>query len=84
VWLALPHAPQDDLTVAQIMAGVGQARRAAALVAAGLRTGTREREGLLAAMRELGPFDEHGDPVDPPVWLWRVGQDWALVPDRAL
>jgi hypothetical protein len=31
-----------------------------------------------------GPFDAHGDPVDPPVWLWRADEDWALAPDRAL
>jgi len=31
-----------------------------------------------------GPFDNHGDPIDPPVWLWRACADWALTPDRPL
>jgi hypothetical protein len=35
-------------------------------------------------MRALGRFDEHGDPIDPPVWLWRAGPGWALAPERAL
>jgi hypothetical protein len=39
---------------------------------------------VLAAMRAAGPFDEHGDLVDPPVWLWRAGADWALAADRPL
>ncbi len=36
------------------------------------------------AVRSLGPFDEHGDPVDPPVWLWRARADWTLRPERML
>jgi hypothetical protein len=39
---------------------------------------------MLAAMRAAGPFDEHGDPIDPPVWLWRADAEWRLTPDRAL
>jgi hypothetical protein len=35
-------------------------------------------------MRAAGPFDEHGDPVAAPVWLWRASDDWTLEPDRAL
>jgi hypothetical protein len=39
---------------------------------------------VLAAVRSLGPFDAHGDPVAPPVWLWRPGTDWTLRPERVL
>jgi hypothetical protein len=35
-------------------------------------------------LRAAGPFDEHGDPVDPPVWLWRPDREWVLRADRAL
>ncbi|MCW2991739.1 MAG: hypothetical protein JWM73_2333, partial [Solirubrobacterales bacterium] len=52
VLLALPFAPGEDF------AGVAAARRAAQLVA---QTG-----GDLDALRAAGPFDAHGDPVDPP------------------
>ena len=54
------------------------------LVAESLRGGAHDRASLLAALRERGPFDEHGDPVDPPVWLWRAAEDWTLEPERAL
>lgn len=60
------------------------ARRAAELLVGALRTGARSRRGLLDALRALGPFDTHGDPVDPPVWLWRADPQWRLTPDRAL
>ena len=46
--------------------------------------GARDRAALLAALRIAGPFDEHGDPVDPPVWLYRATADWTLEPDRPL
>jgi hypothetical protein len=76
--LALPFAPGED------HAGATAAGRAAALVAAALRDGSADRASVLAALRELGPFDEHGDPVDPPVWLWRAAEAWTLEPERAL
>jgi hypothetical protein len=47
---------------------------------AGLRSGAGDRASLLAALRALGPFDDHGDPIDPAVCLWR--EDWSLTPDR--
>jgi hypothetical protein len=53
-------------------------------VAEALRGGAGDRASLLTALRALGPFDEHGDPVDPPVWLWRAAADWTLEPERAL
>jgi hypothetical protein len=74
--LALPFAPGEGLTSA--------ARRAAELVVAAVRGGAADRASLLAALRELGPFDEHGDPIRPPVWLYRAAPDWSLEPDRAL
>jgi hypothetical protein len=46
--------------------------------------GARDRAALLSALRIAGPFDEHGDPVDPPVWLYRAAEDWSLTPDRPL
>jgi hypothetical protein len=59
-------------------------RRAAGLVAEAIRGGARDRAGLLRALRALGGFDAHGDPLDPPVWLWRADADWRLTPDRPL
>jgi hypothetical protein len=59
-------------------------RRAAELVVEAVRAGASDRRGVLDALRALGPFDAHGDPVDPPVWLWRADAQWQLVPDRAL
>jgi hypothetical protein len=59
-------------------------RRAAELVAEATRTGARGRRGLLDALRGVGRFDAQGDPVDPPVWLWRADADWRLTPDRAI
>lgn len=61
VLVALPFGPGDDPE------GVSAARRAAELVVAASSAGA----GVLAALRASGPFDAHGDPVDPPVWLWR-------------
>jgi hypothetical protein len=84
VLLALPAAPGDALAVPDLMAGVGGARRAAQLVVAGLRAGAGDRVSLLAVLRALGPFDDHGDPIDPPVWLWRPDAAWALTADRPL
>ena len=76
--LALPFAPGED------MAGTTAAARAASLVAAAIRGGATGRAAILSAIRTAGPFDEHGDPVDPPVWLYRASADWSLEPDRPL
>jgi hypothetical protein len=84
VRLALPVAPAPGIVVGDVLFFVEPTRRAAQLVVAALHQGTADRAALLAEMRRLGPFDEHGDPVDPPVWLWRAGADWSLVPDRAI
>ena len=84
VRLALPIAPADGLSQRDVMAGVGQARRAAELILAAVRAGAHDRETLLAALRTLGPFDDHGDAIDPPVWLWRACADWRLTPERSL
>ena len=82
--LALPIAPVDTLTQADLMAYVGQAQRAAELIVAALSAGAHDRTSLLAEMRTLGRFDEHGDPIDPPVWLWHADADWTLTADRPL
>jgi hypothetical protein len=54
------------------------------LVVAAWRGGAHDRAAMLAALRAAGPFDEHGDPADPPVWLYGAGADWSLRPDRPL
>jgi hypothetical protein len=77
-WLALPFAPEDD------MRGTTAAARAATLISEAVAGGARDRAALLSALRIAGPFDEHGDPVDPPVWLYRAASDWSLTPDRPL
>ena len=84
VRLALPFAPADATAPRDLLAGVAHARRAAGLVVAALREGACDRAAVLATLRALGPFDAHGDPVEPPVWLWCAGDDWTLAPDRAL
>jgi hypothetical protein len=84
VRLALPAAPGPGVVVGDVLFFVQPTRRAAELVVAALQAGAADRAAVLAEMRRLGPFDDHGDPVDPPVWLWRVGDDWSLVADRAI
>jgi hypothetical protein len=78
VSLAMPYAEGEDFL------GVSRARSAAELVAAALRSGAADRAAVLAALRELGPFDERGDPADPPVWLWRADDAWRLSAERAI
>ena len=84
VRVALPVAPAPDVVVSDVLFFVEPARRAARLVVDALRSGAADRAAVLRELRRLGPFDDHGDPVDPPVWLWRAGEDWALAPDRAI
>jgi hypothetical protein len=84
VLLALPYAPLEDMSPDDLFAGVGQARRAGALIVQALNDGAHDRASLLAGLRRLGEFDEHGDPVRPPVWLWCVTAGWELVPHRPL
>ena len=76
--VVLPFAPGQDVV------GADATGRAAQLVVDALGAGAGDRASVLAAIRANGPFDEHGDPVDPPVWLYRAGEDWMLEPDRAL
>ena len=84
VRLALPVAPADDVVVGDVLFFVEPTRRAAELVVGALRSGAAERAAVLRELRRVGPFDEHGDPIDPPVWLWRAGEDWSLAPDHAI
>ena len=74
----MPFTPEQD------MGGTTAAARAATLISDAVAAGARDRTALLSAIRIAGPFDEHGDPVDPPVWLYRAGADWSLQPDRPL
>jgi hypothetical protein len=61
-----------------------EAARAAQLVVDALAGGASTRADVIAACRAAGPFDEHGDPVDPAVWLWRASDDWSLRPEQPL
>ena len=76
VWVVLPFAEDPTHGI--------EAARAAQLVVDALAVGARTRAEVLEACRAAGPFDEHGDPIDPPVWLWRADPDWGLRPDRPL
>jgi hypothetical protein len=76
VSLALPFAPLDDARFDHMVYGAERARRGAELVI--------ETRGDLRALRAAGGFDEHGDLLDPPVWLWRAGRAWTLRPERPL
>src|SRR3954449_730560 len=84
VRLALPAAPAPGVVEGDVAFFAEPTRRAAELVVAALRSGAADRAAVLAEMRRLGPFDGHGDPLDPPVWLWRAGGDWSLEPDRVI
>jgi hypothetical protein len=84
VHVALPYAPIEGVEDDAVLAGAGNAIRAAQLVTAALSAGAVDRTGLLAALRALGPFDAHGDLVDAPVWLWRADDAWNLAPERPL
>lgn len=84
VRLALPFAPVEGVDPERQFDGTHSARCAAELVAAALAAGASHRSALLEALRERRGFDERGDPLDPPVWLWRAGSDWAAEPDRPL
>lgn len=82
---ALPTGPAEGLSDADALVGLGHARRAASLVREALHTGAAaDRASMLEALRAAGPFDAHGDPVDPAVWLWRADAAWALTPERAI
>ena len=84
VFVAMPYAPVDGLAHEDVLAGVGSARRAAELVATAIRAGATNRTMVFVSVDEHGGFDDHGDPVDPEVSLWRAGPDWVLEPHRPL
>jgi len=79
--VAMPFAPVDGTPFDHFVYGAERTRRAAQMIA---DAGARDRASLLRALRAAGPFDEHGDPVDPPVWLWRPDGEGGLRPDRPL
>jgi hypothetical protein len=82
VRLALPFAPLDGAPFDHLVFGAEQARRSARLVTDALGSGARDRGEVLAALRAGRGFDEHGDPIGPPVWLWRAEAGWTLRADR--
>jgi hypothetical protein len=84
VGVALPFAPVEGVAHHDQFRGAHHTRVAADLVVAAVRGGATGRAAVLAALRDLGPFDAHGDPVDPPVWLWRADRDWRLAPEEPL
>jgi len=84
VSLALPFAPSGRFAPAELFAGMERAQHAANLIVEGMRRGASDHTSLLIALRDLGRFDDHGDPIDPPVWLWHAQDGWALEPDRAI
>jgi hypothetical protein len=84
VRLALPYAPVDGVPAKELLAGVQQARYAGELVTRALAQGAADRQSMLATIRRLGGFDTHGDPPEPPVWLWRADPAWNLQPDRPI
>jgi hypothetical protein len=84
VFVALPFAPSRHTSPAALFSGVEQARRAAKLVVEVVAAGASDRLSVLTGLRSLGAFDEHGDPIDPDVWLWRRHAHWRLEPARPL
>jgi hypothetical protein len=76
VWVALPFERDPTHGI--------EAARAAQLVADALRVGATTRAEVLAACRAAGPFDERGDPINPPVSLWRADPSWRLTPERPI
>jgi hypothetical protein len=84
VQLAVPIAPHPGVDPQDLFTGVESARTAAELVKVALARGARDRAAMLAALRESGRFDEYGDPVEPPVWLWRADHGWRLEPHEAI
>lgn len=82
--VALPHGPIDGVPTSELLAGVERARHAARLVVQALADGATDRAAMLAVLRRLGGFDAHGDPPEPPVWLWHADAAWNLRPDRPI
>jgi hypothetical protein len=82
--VALPLAPQEGTAPEPLLAGTRRAAVAAEMVVAALEAGARNRATLLREVRARGPFDSHGDPIDPPVWLWSVGEGGRLEPDQPI
>jgi hypothetical protein len=82
--LALPFAPVAAVSHHELFSGVTKAHEAAELIASCAAQGVGDRQSTLVALRNSGRFDEHGDPIDPDVWLWRADSAWDLVPERSL
>jgi hypothetical protein len=74
--MAWPFGPLGDEPFDHMVYGAEMARRGAQLV---VQTG-----GDLRRLLATGRFDEHGDTIDPPVWLWRADDEGMLRPERPL
>ena len=81
VFVLMPYGPVGELPHEDVLAGVHTARRAAQIV---LDIRAPDRRALLTALRARRGFDEHGDPFDPAVWLWRATPDWTLEPGQPI
>jgi hypothetical protein len=84
IHVALPLAPVDGVAIQGLLAGVERARHGAQLVVRALADGATDRAAMLATLRRLGGFDAHGDPPNPPVFLWGADAAWNLRPERPL
>jgi hypothetical protein len=84
VQIALPIAPRPGVDPQDLFSGVQSVRQAAELVTAALAQGASDRAAMLTALRHSGRFDEHGDPLDPAVWLWRADHRWKLRAHQAI
>ena len=79
--IAEPFAPIPHIAFDHRVYGAERARQGAQLVADAVHAGA-DRDSLPAALRD--GFDDHGDPIEPAVWLWRPDPDGGLRPDRAI
>jgi len=81
VLFALPFAPIPHIAFDHLVYGAERARHGAQLVADAVHAGA-DRGSLPGVLRD--GFDEHGDPLEPSVWLWRLDASGALRPDRGI
>ncbi len=84
VQLALPFEPLAGYSPDELFAGVERSQAAAELVVRAIREVAGGRPDMLANLRRLGRFDEHGDLERAPVWLWRADRRSQLQPERPL
>jgi hypothetical protein len=74
----LANLPREGWSDEDVRAFVPQAADAGELVAKAVAQGGADREAVRRAVWAIGGFDEHGDPPDPRVGVWRPGADGGL------